>query len=161
MRTLRLCQAHLDDPSISISNPLSNHTCKVLLPCQVTYLQFWGSEWGHLWGPLSGGLLSYLILKHKTLKHETCPQRPKGAEAHRACTLCGPGKVNTAVVVGTTLRSPCQMESSGPLGSTLLAGRALSPGLLRINGPQALKQDGEEPQASPARLPTAEQTQPW
>ena len=103
-----------------------------------------------------GGLPS-----HMTLKHETCPQRPKGAEAHRPCTLCGPGKVNTAVVVGTTavettLRSPCHTESSGHLGSTLLAGRAPSPGLLRINGHQALKQDGEEPQASPAHLPTAE-----
>lgn len=57
-------------------------------------------------------------------------------------------------------RDHCQRESSGHLVSTLLAGRALSLGLLRINGPQALKQDGEEPQDSPACLPTAEQKQP-
>lgn len=34
-------------------------------------------------------------------------------------------------------RDHCQIESSGHLVSTLLAGRALSLGLLRINGPQA------------------------
>lgn len=74
----------------SISNPSPNHTCKVPLPCQVTYPStLLGIRMGVSWGPLSSSSESPHL---KTESHNP----PSGAEEGRGMRDTHPPTVGLA-----------------------------------------------------------------